>query len=209
MSSAQISLQNVGKRYNHEWIFKGIDHTFKANEHCVILGANGSGKSTLLQTILGSTIASEGEIKCQFSGNQVDVEESLGLFSIAAPYLELIEEFTVKEQLDFHQKLTSFRPGLTIDSIIETLYLRDAKGKAMKYYSSGMKQRVKIGLALLSNTPFVLLDEPTSNLDSKAIDWYNKLVEEHKKDRVLIVCSNDQKAEFSFCSQKLNLMDYK
>lgn len=182
---------------------------FKRNEHTVILGPNGSGKSTLLQTILGSTVASEGEIKYQYGGKEVGVEDSLGMFSIAAPYLELIEEFTVQEQLEFHQKLTPFRAGLTIDSIIDTLYLTDAKGKAMKYYSSGMKQRVKIGLALLSNTPFVLLDEPTSNLDAKAIEWYNTLVEEHKTDRIVIVCSNDQKAEFGFCSQSLNLMDYK
>lgn len=209
MSSAQISLQNVGKRYNYEWIFKGIDHVFKANEHTVILGPNGSGKSTLLQTILGSTTPSEGEIIYQSNSKECNVEDSLGMFSIAAPYLELIEEFSVTEQLEFHQKLTPFREGLTVDSIVEKLYLTDAKGKAMKYYSSGMKQRVKLALALLSDTPLVLLDEPTSNLDVKAIEWYNSLVEENKQDRILIVCSNDQKAEFSFCSQKLNLMDYK
>jgi ABC-type multidrug transport system ATPase subunit len=209
MFSAQISLQNVGKRYNHEWIFKGVNHTFKANEHCVILGANGSGKSTLIQTILGSTIPSEGEIKYQLEGKKIDVQDSLGMFSFASPYLELIEEFTVQEQLEFHQKLTPFRPGLTIDSIISILYLSHAKDKAMKYYSSGMKQRVKLGLALLSNTPFALLDEPTSNLDVKAIEWYNALVEEHKKDRILIICSNDKTSEFTFCSQKLNLIDYK
>jgi ABC-type multidrug transport system ATPase subunit len=209
MSSAQISLHNVGKRYNHEWIFKGVNHTFKANEHCVILGANGSGKSTLIQTILGSTIPSEGEIKYQLEGKKIDVQDSLGMFSFASPYLELIEEFTVQEQLEFHQKLSPFRAGLTIDSIIDILYLSHAKDKVMKYYSSGMKQRVKLGLALLSDTPFALLDEPTSNLDVKAIEWYNALVDEHKKDRILIVCSNDQKSEFTFCSQMLNLMDYK
>ena len=102
-----------------------------------------------------------------------------------------------------------FKQGLTIDSIIKLLYLEEAKNKQLKYYSSGMKQRVKLGLALLSDTPFVLLDEPTSNLDSKAIDWYKQLVEEHKSGRIIIVCSNDQKDEFSFCSEQLNVMEYK
>ncbi|MCF8461236.1 MAG: ATP-binding cassette domain-containing protein [Flavobacteriales bacterium] len=209
MSSAQISLQNVGKRYNHEWIFRGISHTFKQNEHTVIRGANGSGKSTLLQVILGSTIASEGELSYSTNGKEVKVEESLGLFSLATPYLELVEEFTLIEMLEFHQKMKSFKAGLTIDSIIETLYLTDSKNKAIKYYSSGMKQRVKLGLALLSDTAFVLLDEPTSNLDAAAIDWYKNLVEENKDGRIIIVCSNDQKDEFSFCSEELNVKDYK
>jgi ABC-type multidrug transport system ATPase subunit len=209
MSSTQISLQNVGKRYNHEWIFRGISHSFKQNEHTVIRGANGSGKSTLLQVILGSTIASEGELSYSTNGKEVKIEESLGLFSLATPYLELIEEFTLIEMLEFHQKMQPFKAGETINSIIEILYLTDSKNKAIKYYSSGMKQRVKLGLALLSDTVFVLLDEPTSNLDAAAIEWYKKLVEQNKDGRVIIVCSNDQKDEFSFCSKELNVNDYK
>lgn len=209
MSSNQISLQNVGKRYNQEWIFRGISHVFQPNEHTVILGANGSGKSTLLQTILGLNTASEGEVAYTVLGVEKTPNDNLGLFSIAAPYLELIEEFTLEEALDFHQKMTPFQDGLMPDSIMEKLYLGDSKKKQIKYFSSGMKQRVKLGLALLSKTPFVLLDEPTSNLDSKAIDWYQNLVEENKKDRILVVCSNDQSAEFGFCTQQLNLANYK
>ncbi len=209
MSSAQISLKDVGKRYNHEWIFRGISHTFKQNEHTVIRGANGSGKSTLLQVILGSTTASEGELSYSANGIEVKVEESLSMFSLATPYLELVEEFTLIEMLEFHQKMQAFKVGLTIDSIIETLYLTGSQNKAIKYYSSGMKQRVKLGVALLSDTPFILLDEPTSNLDAAAIEWYKNLVEENKYDRIIMVCSNDQKDEFSFCEKELNLMDYK
>jgi len=209
MTSCQISLKNIGKRYNHEWIFKGVDHTFVQDEHTVILGPNGSGKSTLLQVILGSSVASEGEIMCSIGSDQLPIEEAQQFFSISAPYLEIIEEYTLTEMLEFHQKMKPFKSGLSISDITEKLYLQEAKDKLIKYYSSGMRQRVKLGLALLSDTPFALLDEPTSNLDSKAIDWYSQLVDENKAGRILIVCSNDQKAEFSFCSQKLNVADYK
>ena len=209
MSSVQISLQNVGKRYNHEWIFRGVSHTFQQNQHTVIRGANGSGKSTLLQVILGSTVPSEGELSYLAKGIEVKLEESIGMFSLATPYLELVEEFTLIEMLEFHKKMQAFKDDVTIDSIIETLYLKGSKNKAIKYYSSGMKQRVKLGVALLSDTPFVLLDEPTSNLDADAIEWYKGLVETNKKDRIIMVCSNDQKDEFSFCEKELNLLDYK
>jgi ABC-type multidrug transport system ATPase subunit len=209
MSSVQISLRNVGKRFNHEWIFRGIDHTFKQNEHTVILGPNGSGKSTLLQVILGSTVSSEGELEYTVDGSTYAVEETLGMFSVATPYLELIEEFTLTEMLEFHQKMKSFRSDLSIDAIIEKLYLTEAKKKPIRYFSSGMKQRVKLGIALLSDTPFVMLDEPTSNLDAKAIEWYKNLVEENKQGRIILVCSNDQKDEFAFCTQQLNIADYK
>ena len=209
MASAGITLKHVGKRYNREWIFRGVDHTFKPNGHTVIRGANGSGKSTLLQVILGSTVASEGRITYNFRGKETDVTESLGMFSIAAPYLELIEEFTLREMLAFHRKMKPFKDGLQTDTIVEQLYLKDAANKAIKYYSSGMKQRVKLGIALLSDTPFVLLDEPTSNLDAQAIEWYKNLVNSHKKGRTIIVCSNDQQDEFSLCKEQLDISDYK
>lgn len=209
MPPSQISLQNVGKRFNHEWIFRGIDHTFNQDEHTVILGANGSGKSTLLQVVLGSSVASEGKLQYTVEGKAHPVDDTLGFFSLATPYLELIEEFTLTEMLEFHQKMKPFRAGLTIDAIIEKLYLSEAKNKAIRYFSSGMKQRVKLGIALLSDTPFVLLDEPTSNLDTKAIEWYKQLVEENMKGRIFLVCSNDQKDEFSFCTQQLNIAHYK
>lgn len=209
MATAQIRLSNVGKRYNHEWIFRKVDHTFEQDAHTVILGANGSGKSTLLQVILGHHVASEGVVSYHVNGQDFPVTESLGLFSIATPYLELIEEFTLTEMLEFHQKMKSYRSGLTVDAIIDKLYLSEARNKPIRYFSSGMRQRVKLAIALLSDTSFVLLDEPTSNLDAKAIEWYKQLVEENKYGRIIIVCSNDQKDEFSFCTQQINIADYK
>ena len=57
-----ISLNNVGRRFNKEWIFKNIDYTFSENQKYAVLGPNGAGKSTLLNILLGSLTPSEGEI---------------------------------------------------------------------------------------------------------------------------------------------------
>jgi len=209
MSAHQIVLQQVGKRFNQDWVFRGVDHTFRSDRPTVILGANGSGKSTLLQVILGSLLASEGTLTYMVNGREMPIEACLGRFSLATPYLELIEEYTLLELLAFHQSMVGFKAGMSIPRIVDVLDLGDARNKAVRFYSSGMKQRVKIGLALLSDTPFVLLDEPTSNLDATAMEWYNGLVDEFKHGRVLIVCSNDQKNEFSFCTERLNIMDHK
>lgn len=209
MKPTTIVLEGIGKRFGREWIFRKVDHTFEVNDHTVIRGHNGSGKSTLLQVILGSIISTEGTVSLWVDGKQVPHEEAPGLFSIATPYLELIEEFTLLEMLDFHRKMVSFVPGLTNADVIRELYLEDAADKAIRHYSSGMKQRVKLGMALLSDTPFVLLDEPTSNLDSRAIEWYQNLVSRYMKDRVIIVCSNDQPEETGFCTAHIDVADFK
>lgn len=204
-----IVLTDAGKRFNRAWVFRHLTHTFHQGAHTVILGPNGSGKSTLLQVILGSLISSEGSVTYQVNDEEYEVDDNLGLFSIATPYLELIEEFTLREMLAFHNNLIPFRNGISHEAVIETLYLEDAADRAIKHYSSGMRQRVKLGLALLSDTPFVLLDEPTANLDSKATDWYGQLVNDNMQERTVIVCSNAQEQDYFFCTERISLDDFK
>jgi ABC-type multidrug transport system ATPase subunit len=209
MPMISIALDGVGKRYNRHWVFRNLSHVFEQDCHTVILGPNGSGKSTLLQVILGSLVPSEGKVTYTNKGEKLTAnDETLGLFSLATPYLELIEEYTLREMLAFHGKLQPFRNGLSIADIITLLYLDDSADKAIRHYSSGMRQRVKLGLALLTDTPMVLLDEPCANLDSTAIAWYNGLVADNQAGRILIVCSNAQEHEYSFCKDRLLVSDF-
>ncbi len=204
-----ISLKNIGKRYNQEWIFRGVNHEFKVGEHCVLLGSNGSGKSTLLQVIHGNFTESEGEISYTLNEQELQKEEVFKHTSIATPYLELIEEFTLEEQLKFHSRFKTYIDNLGIEELINLMWLEKGKNKELKYFSSGMKQRVKLALAILSDTPLVLLDEPTSNLDKEGVNWYKELVQKYSDNRLFIVCSNQQKDEYFFCSEKLQIEDYK
>ena len=157
----------------------------------------------------------EGRIQFAVNSSQSEVgsrelasENIYRYVSICAPYLEVIEEMTLKEFLSFHHGFKPFLSGITIESIISSLDLQIAVNKQIRYYSSGMKQRVKLAQAVFSDTPIVLLDEPCTNLDSTGIDLYHKLVDEYCKDRLLVVSSNDE-VEYRFCKERINMSDYK
>jgi len=204
----KISLENIGRRFNRDWIFRGIDYTFHSGKIYAILGPNGSGKSTLLQVLNGSLSPSTGKIDYFFEDKPVEIDKVYQHLSLAAPYLELIEEFTLSEMVDFHFKFKSFKSGIDKDGLIDLLAMPGSKNKLIKYFSSGMKQRLKLALAFCSDTPMLMLDEPTSNLDSQGVDWYLNLVQQFAENRLTIVCSN-QEHEYSFCDEQLNISEFK
>ncbi|RLJ73494.1 ABC transporter ATP-binding protein [Pedobacter alluvionis] len=202
-----ITLQNVGRRFNKEWIFRNLSTEFSSGNSYAILGPNGSGKSTLLSVLTGSLSPSEGEVS--FSDTKdIPVENIYKYISLAAPYLELVETFTLKEIIDFHFKFKNFAAGVDAKNLIGILGLEKAANKEIKYFSSGMKQRTKLALACCADTPILFLDEPTSNLDVQGINWYRELIENFGKERLTIIGSN-QIQEYEFCSVQLQMSDYK
>jgi ABC-type multidrug transport system ATPase subunit len=209
-----ISLSDAGKRFNREWIFRHFTYTFEEGQSYAITGANGSGKSTLLQAISGSMHINEGTIKWAISNpsagakGQLANEQVYNHVSLCAPYLELVEEMTLKEFLEFHQGFKPLLPGLNTDKIIAIIGLEKAVNKQIRYYSSGMKQRVKLAQCIFSDTAIVLLDEPCTNLDMAGIELYNQLINDYCKKRLVIVSSNDHQ-EYSFCQEKINIMNWK
>jgi ABC-type multidrug transport system ATPase subunit len=204
----EILLNDIGRRFNRDWIFRNLSYSFKKGSSYAILGRNGSGKSTLLQIIAGSLSQSEGSIEILVDGKSIESEELYQSLTIAAPYLELIEEFTLSEMIDFHFGFKKYIPGLDKEKLLELLDLKASKNKAIKYFSSGMKQRTKLALAICSDTDLLLLDEPASNLDAQAITWFQDLIKDYTENRIVIVCSN-QEHEYFFCQNQLQMADYK
>lgn len=205
----EIDLKKVGKRYNAEWIFKNLSATFRSGSATVILGGNGSGKSTALRTVFGYAPVSAGEITYQFDGKNIKQSEAYKYFSICAPYLELYEELTLDELAKFHFSLKPALPEILVSDFSELIDLKRANDKPVKYFSSGMKQRVRIGFAIMSDVKAIYLDEPTSNLDQKGIDWYRSTIEEFRMDRILLVASNQQEDEYFFCDEKIEIEKFK
>jgi len=204
----EIELREVAKRYRFEWIFKNINYHFQSQHRYAILGNNGTGKSTFLKILSGHLTPSKGKIIFTHNGNITEVENVYEHVAYAAPYIDLIEEFTLKEAIDFHQKFKPFQAGLDTDKLIELLGFQKSIDKEVKFFSSGMKQRLKLALAIGSKTEILLLDEPTTNLDQQGMEWYQQLLDNYANNRLLIIASNVE-ADYQRCDHFLNIMDYK
>jgi ABC-type multidrug transport system ATPase subunit len=225
-----VLLHDAGKRFNREWIFRHFTYSFQTGISYAITGPNGSGKSTLLQAIAGSLNLSEGSTEYRMpnieqgvlktqqetdepaTGNPehktIDPENFYQHLSIVAPYLDLVEEMTAKEFLHFHQQFKPFLPTITIAEILSVTGLEKAADKQIRYFSSGMKQRLKLAQAIFSDVPVLLLDEPCTNLDSAGYQLYHTLIHEHCNHKLVIVSSNDAQ-EMDFCSERISITHYK
>ncbi|MGN6511789.1 MAG: ABC transporter ATP-binding protein [Chitinophaga sp.] len=203
-----ISLNQVGKRFNYDWIFRRFTYTFTGTGHYAILGPNGSGKSTLLQIVSGHHHLSEGKVEYLFNDQVLPQDQFFRHCAIVAPYLELVEEFTLQECFEFHLHFKSFLPGFTGRDIAGLVGLDKAWRKQVRNFSSGMKQRARLALAIFSDVPVLLLDEPCTNLDAPGIALYQQLVRDHCGNRLVIVSSNDE-AEYGFCKERIQISDYK
>lgn len=204
----KIQLINGGKRFNTDWVFRKVDLNFLPHETYAITGANGSGKSTLLQVLAGSMALSTGTIQWTVDGTIEDPDRVFRHLSIAAPYVDVVEEMTALEFLAFHHRFKPLVRQVTIPQILSVIGLEHAAHKQIRYFSSGMKQRIKLAQAIFSDVPLLLLDEPCTNFDTKGYELYNHLVQEYAKDKTIIISSNDVH-EYAFCRHIIQLQDFK
>lgn len=200
-----IWLEDIGKNYDGNWIFRHVNYIFKSGGKYAIFGSNGSGKSTLLKIVAGYGIPTEGELT--YEG--IDASKIFENIAIAAPYMDVYEELSLVELVNFQRKFKPFHDIIKEQSIEEIFQLKGVRDQKIKSFSSGMKQRVKLGLAILSDVPVLLLDEPSTNLDERGIEWYTKLMERFTENKTVIICSNAIKAEYQFCEESLDIEDFK
>ena len=203
-----ITVQALGKKFNREWVFKALSYTFRAGQTYAITGPNGSGKSTLLQILWGQMPPTAGTLKYSTAAGDIPGEDIFRHISIATPYMDLIDEFTLLEHLRFHFKFKARRSGMTDDEMLERMGLAHAKNKYISNFSSGMKQRLKLALAFFSQTDIIFLDEPGTNLDQVAFEWYINHLSGLPKNCLVFIASN-QIAEYPINAQKLDIMGLK
>jgi ABC-type multidrug transport system ATPase subunit len=200
----KISLDHISKKFQGHWVFKNVQYSFNAPGSYAILGPNGSGKSTLLRIISGMQAPSKGKVSFEITGKPAAQQEVFDHFSFCAPGMDIVEELSLKEFLEFHFTFKKSIYGLSVPEIIELTGLSSSADKVIADFSSGMKQRVKLIQAICSDTPALFLDEPCTNLDASGVAQYQNWINRFTTDRLVVVASNDER-EFSFCKERIEL----
>lgn len=206
--SIKIQTNQLGKRFNREWIFRNLTAEYSSGETYAVTGPNGSGKSTLLQILWGQMPQSAGELRYFKHNQEIHIDDVFRHIAVATPYMDLIEELTLTEQIQFHFKLKPVRDNKTAEELIQIFYLEDAAYKAIGKFSSGMKQRLKLGLAMYTHADILFLDEPGSHLDKRAFDWYREQLSALPKSTLVFIGSNDP-SEYPEGTVQIKLPDYK
>lgn len=205
----EIQFRQAGRKFPGQTVFQNVDLNIESGSRWSILGGNGSGKSTFLKTAFGALSLSEGEVQHFNNGQALDLQSAALRIAYAAPYLELIEELPVKEFLQRYAAFRPFRADASTSYILERTLLSEAAQRKIRFLSSGMKQRLRLGLALLSDADLIILDEPSSNLDRDGVQWYQTFLEEEIGSRTLLIGTNYNNEEAFLCDRQLRVSDYR
>ncbi len=200
-----IVVAQLGKKYAHTWVLKKFSYCFVAPGAYAVTGPNGSGKSTLMQLLAGHLLPTTGSIR-YITQQKIPIapDHFFQWNALATPYLALIEDFTLMECLQFHFKFRKLPKGTALHDVVQALDLAGDEKKYIKHFSSGKQQKLKLGLALFTDAPIVLLDEPTVNLDLPNTTWCLQYIKKIAQHKLLIVFSN-QPREYSCCQYVLTL----
>lgn len=203
----ELSIQKLSKSFNQKVVFSNLNLDIPSGSRLAITGSNGSGKSTLLKIISGGAIPSSGQIQYKHNGKTIQEEHVYKWVHFVAPYNTVLEELTLPELFNFHKDLGTLRDFSTYKDWVLHLEYPFQWHHRIKTFSSGMKQRVKLGLVLLDNRPLILLDEPGSNLDQQGKEWMFGLLQKLSADQTLIIATNDP-FERQYCQQQLDIEQY-
>jgi len=200
-----IVLEGLQKKFGKQHILQDVSYTFQTGSKTVILGSNGSGKSTLIKILSGALEATEGSPVYTFEGSNVTAKSAGLHVGIAAPYVALNPMFSLKETLAFHEQFCPFPESFKLTDWLFKAGLAAHEDKRLSTFSSGMLQRVRLLLAVANDRPLLLLDEPLSNLDAEGVQFYTELIRSFALSKTIIVGSNYQKDEYSYCTDELLL----
>ncbi len=203
-----VLLQQVGKRYPSGWVVKDATHHFTSSSITGIAGHNGSGKSTLLRIISSLLTPDEGSVIHSSKNQEIKKQDVAYKVYHIAPDISLVNRLTIAETLHYHFQFRSLQNGLSTNQLLDLIWLQDVDDKQLSMLSSGMLQRLQLGLAFFTASDLILLDEPTSNLDDAGIELFNHLLSTYRHNRTVIIASNEQR-DFIQCDSLLQMNQWK
>jgi ABC-type multidrug transport system ATPase subunit len=199
-----LSIQKLSKAFNQRTVFKELTFHIASGSRFAITGPNGSGKSTLLKVLSGGLLPSGGHIQYTLNSQAIPDDILYRYVHFVAPYNTVIEELNLPELFLLHHRLGLLKGYKQYADWHERLEYPFDPERQIKAFSSGMKQRIKLGLALLDDRPLIMLDEPGSNLDAQGKEWFYQLLNELSTSQTLIIASNES-AEIAYCSSSVSV----
>jgi len=204
-----VELKALVKYFGRRLVFNGIDYTFTSGNIYGVSGPNGSGKSTLVKIIAGLISPTNGKVTHILLKKNIESENLHNFIGFVSPYLFLYDEFTAEENLIHFSNIR----GMNYDNnrsefLLNELNLFSRRKDLVRGYSSGMKQRLKFIFALLHSPRFLILDEPTSNLDSEGKEKVYRLVQNESHNNLIVIASNED-SDLNLCKDVIELEKYK
>lgn len=204
-----VELKTLAKYFGRRLVFNGINYTFTSGNIYGVSGPNGSGKSTLVKIIAGLISPSNGKVNHSLLDKIIEPEKLHNFIGFVSPYLFLYDEFTAEENLIHFSNIR----GMNFDSnraeyLLNELNLFGRRKDLVRGYSSGMKQRLKFVFALLHQPRFLILDEPTSNLDNEGKEKVYRLIRNESDTNLIVIASNED-SDLHLCSEVIELEKYK
>ncbi len=185
--------ENIVKRFNNFLVLKNISFKVSSGSALAITGPNGSGKTTLIKILCNLMAPTRGQIIYRNGSVTIKRENIYQFIGLVGPYLQLYQELTAQENIDFFagmRNLKHYEPK--IKTLMQLFNLSGREHDPVKTYSSGMQQRLKYVCALMHDPEILFVDEPRSNLDRKGIETVYQILTEQKKEKILILSTNDR-----------------
>jgi len=186
-----IAATDLGRRFQQRWAFRGLNFAVAEGQMMGILGSNGSGKSTLLRMVAGQLAPNQGTLSLTLSGAPLPAARCYTHLSWDAPSIGLYPELTVAEAAQFHFRFKTCRLAGGPPAVLDALDLGPHQAKQLRHLSSGLLQRLKVGLALYSRSHLLLLDEPGSYLDPDQAARIRQLIIQEQDGRTTLWATND------------------
>ncbi|MCE7935519.1 MAG: ABC transporter ATP-binding protein [Chlorobi bacterium CHB2] len=200
-----LKAAGIAKQFGLRTIFSNITFQLAAGDVLAVTGNNGSGKSTLVKVLANVAERTEGRVEWSLQETPLPDEQLPQHLGFVAPYLQLYTEFTAWEHLEMVQKLRGLPLGTEYGKeLFQRFGLLGREHELLRTFSSGMLQRVKFICALAHVPTFLILDEPTTNLDEKGIEAMRQIVAEGAPNRITIIATNDAD-DLTMCSLRLGL----
>lgn len=201
----RVSLENISKSFDGKLLFDNINAELIAGQCLAVTGSNGSGKSTLLKIVAGLIRPSTGKVSCNWPGlaEYQNYQQFTGLIS---PEAAMYSALTAVENVLFWTKVR----GLSCSEAQASEWchyvgLAGSDREAVKHFSTGMRQRLKLAVMLAINPRLWLLDEPSANLDENGKELVETIIGRAVVHGAAVMLATNESREVGYASSKISL----